>query len=212
MMASALNSFLRRTSRAIGLLALAASCLLPSGCAEKTDSSMRVIRVWCHQGQEAENQAMRGVAASFNAAHENERIRAAITFFPDFQYNEKIAIAAAARDLPDALDLDGPLVARCVDAGLLSPLDAWFKAEELADFLPTIIEQGTINGRLYALGAFDSAAVLYYDRAMLAQAEVRPPPEGETWTWEEFLAACERLRAAGIGAVAMHFNETADEW
>lgn len=212
MTAHSLNSFLRRAGHSIGLLALVLSCVIQSGCAETADASERVIRVWCHQGQESENQAMRGIVDSFNAAHAHERIRVAITFFPDFQYNEKIAIAAAARDLPDALDLDGPLVARCVDAGLLSPLDSWFNAEELADFLPTILEQGTIDGRIYALGAFDSAAVLYYDRAMLAEADVQPPGEGETWTWDQFLAACERLRGEGIEPVAMHFNETADEW
>jgi ABC-type glycerol-3-phosphate transport system substrate-binding protein len=186
-------------------------CLL-GGCGERTRSAVRVIRVWCHQGQDSENQAMRRTVEAFNAAHASEGVQVAITFFPDFQYNEKIAIAAAARDLPDALDLDGPLVARCVDAGLLSPLEPWFKAEELADFLPTILQQGTIDGTLYTLGAFESAVVLYYDRSLLARAGVQPAPAGEAWTWDQFLNACERLHDAGIEPVAMHFNETADEW
>jgi ABC-type glycerol-3-phosphate transport system substrate-binding protein len=155
---------------------------------------------------------MREIAAAFNRAYAAQNVRVDIAFFPDFQYTEKVAIAAAAHDLPDALDLDGPLVARFADAGLLAPLDAWFTADELQDFLPTIIEQGTIDGRLYALGAFDSATVLYYDRAMLQQAGLAPPPDQSGWTWEEFLAACEALKRVGIEPVAMHFNETADEW
>ena len=155
---------------------------------------------------------MREIVNAFNAAHAAEDIRVAITFFPDFQYNEKISIAAAARDLPDVLELDGPLVARYVDAGLLSPLDLWFEKVELADFLPTIIEQGTIDGRLYALGAFDSAVVLYFDREMLARANVQLPSSGSGWTWTEFMNACERLQDAGIEPVSLHFNETADEW
>src|ERR1041385_5478836 len=77
--------------------------------------SSGVIRVWCHQGQEAENRAMREIAAAFNRAHTEQTARVDITFFPDSQYTEKVSIAAAARDLPDALDLDGPLVARFVD-------------------------------------------------------------------------------------------------
>lgn len=171
-----------------------------------------VIRVWSHQGQEAENQAMRAIAAAFNAAHGTRGMQVELTFFPDFQYTEKIAIAAAARDLPDAFDLDGPLVARFVAAGLLAPLDPWFAPAELEDFLPTIRAQGTIDGRLYALGAFDSAVVLYYDRALLARAGVAPPPDGMGWDWDEFMRACADLHAAGIPPVAMHFNETADEW
>jgi fructooligosaccharide transport system substrate-binding protein len=104
------------------------------------------------------------------------------------------------------------MLARYVDAGLLAPIDRWFSKDELADFLPTIRQQGTIGGRLYALGAFDSAVVLYYDREMLAKAGVTPSSEAIGWTWTEFLENCGRLRAAGIEAVALHMNESADEW
>lgn len=172
----------------------------------------RVVRVWCHQGQEAENRAMREIANAFNAAHAAQGMAVDLVFFPDFQYTEKIAIAAAARDLPDAFDLDGPLVARLVDAGLLQPIDRWFSEAERADFLPSILEQGTIKGRLFALGAFDSATVLYYDRAMLVRAGVMPPLGHTGWTWDEFTAACAKLQAAGIEPVALHMNESADEW
>ncbi len=192
---------------------MALSLAVLPGCRDSTEpSAARIIRVWCHQGREVENQAMHDIVAAFNAAHANENIRAKITFFPDFQYTEKIAIAAAARDLPDALDLDGPLVARYVDADLLAPLDRWFRPAELDDFLPTILEQGTIDGHLYALGAFESAVVLYYDRTLLSQAGVKPPPPGSAWTWSDFMSACKRLHAAGIEPVAMHMNESADEW
>jgi multiple sugar transport system substrate-binding protein len=187
--------------------------LLAGGCRDRAAAPpLRVIRVWCHQGQEAENQAMREIAHAFNVAHAPRGIRADLTFFPDFQYTEKTAIAAAAHDLPDAFDLDGPLVARYVDAGLLAPLDHAFDRGELEDFLPTIREQGTINGRLYALGAFDSAVVLYYDREMFAAAGVVPPPEDRAWSWDDFLSACARLRAKGIEPLSMHMNESADEW
>ncbi|HWA87209.1 MAG TPA: sugar ABC transporter substrate-binding protein, partial [Opitutus sp.] len=183
-----------------------------TGCRPHAAAPACVVHVWCHQGQEIENQAMHDIAAAFNREHAADRVRVELTFFPDFQYTEKIAIAAAAHDLPDAFDLDGPLVARFVDAHLLVPLDPWFTDADLADFLPTIREQGTIGGKLYALGAFDSAVVLYYDRAMFARAGVTPPADGRAWTWSEFLAACAKLQAAGIRPVAMHMNETADEW
>lgn len=178
----------------------------------RAESVRQVVRVWCHQGQEAENEAMRAIAAAFNTAHAAEGVAVELTFFPDFQFTEKIAIAAAARDLPDVFDIDGPLVARYVAAGLLVPLDPWIGPDDRADFLPTILQQGTIGGRLYALGAFDSAAVLYYDRAMLARAGVRPPAGDGGWTWNEFVDACRRLRDAGLEPVALHMNESADEW
>jgi ABC-type glycerol-3-phosphate transport system substrate-binding protein len=113
---------------------------------------------------------MRAMVEAFNEAYRAESLRVDIDFFPDYQYTEKISIAAAAGDLPDVFDLDGPTLAQFVDAGLLAPLDTYIDQKTRADFLPTIIEQGTIDGTLYALGAFDSAMVLYYDRVMLADA------------------------------------------
>lgn len=194
----------------LGLLLLAIS--IAGGCAKNTPDDFVTVRVWAHQGQEAENEAMRAIATSFNAAHKNQKIRVELTFFPDSQYSEKISIAAAGRDLPDVLEIDGPLVARYVSAGLLHSLEPWFDAEAKKDFLPSIIEQGTIDENLYALGAFDSALVLYYDRSLLARAGVLAPRDGAAWTWEEFLAACKKLKSAGIEPVALHMNESADEW
>ncbi|HZP58675.1 MAG TPA: extracellular solute-binding protein, partial [Opitutaceae bacterium] len=129
-----------------------------------------------------------------------------------FQYTEKLAVAAAAHDLPDVFDLDGPLVTRFADAGLIAPIGEWFTADELADFLPTIRAQGTVHDHLYTLGAFDSAAVIYYDRAMLAAAGVNPPAGQKAWTWAEFVAACARLKAAGMEPLALHLDESSDEW
>lgn len=202
----------RRLLSWLASLCLVAGFFALGGCGRPADDGARVIRVWSHQGQEAENRAMREIAAAFNAAHADRGLRVELTFFPDFQYSEKLAIAAAARDLPDAFDLDGPLVARLADAGLLAPLDAHFSPGELADFLPTIIQQGTVDGTLRALGAFDSAVVLYYDHELFSQAGVTPPPAGEAWTWDEFLVACEKLRAADLEPLAMHMDESADEW
>jgi multiple sugar transport system substrate-binding protein len=181
------------------------------GCGERGRESGR-IRVWAHQGQEAENQATRAMVQAFNAAHAEEGIRVDIDFFPDYQYTEKVSIAAAAGDLPDIMDLDGPTVAQFVDADLLHPLDAWVSERDRADFLPTILTQGTIDGSLYALGAFDSALVIYYDKIILAEAGVAVPEDASAWNWNEFVEACRTLKAAGVDPVALHMDISADEW
>lgn len=103
-------------------------------------------------------------------------------------------------------------MARLVDAKLLYPLNAWFTSAELEDFLPTVLEQGTIDGRLYALGAFESAVVLYFNRDVFNAAGVTTPATGQSWSWPEFLSACAKVRHQGIEPVALHMNESADEW
>lgn len=197
------------TRAALFALLLLGAALGLTACRARP-SAEYTLRVWSHQGQEAENAALRAIARAFNRAHAG-RVRVELVFFPDFQYTERLAIAAAARDLPDAFDLDGPLVARFVDADLLAPLGAGFSRAELDDFLPSILEQGTIDGRLYALGAFESAAVLYYDRGAFERAGVEVPRE-RGFTWPELLDACRKLRAAGIEPLSLHMEQPADEW
>jgi len=199
-------------ARAWRRVLVAAVLAWTAGCGPAPRDAAQVVRVWCQQGQEAETRAMREIAAAFNAAHAGHGVEVHLTFFPDHQYTEKVTIAAAARDLPDVLALDGPTVAQFVHADLLRPIAGWFSAEELADFAPAIRAQGEVDGVLYALGAFDSAMVLYYDRDLLAAAGVEPPGDYEGWTWDEFLAACGQLKATGFDPVALHMDLTGDEW
>lgn len=177
---------------------------------ERGDGS-RTLRLWAHQGQEPEHRALRGAAAAFEAASQGA-LRVEMTSFPDHHYTERVSIAAAAGDLPDAFEIDGPLVARFVEAGLIQSIDGMLPDADLQDFLPTVREQGTIEGHLYTLGAFESASVLYYDRELFARAGVRVPPEQAAFEWPELLDACERLRAIGVEPLALHMNDNADEW
>jgi ABC-type glycerol-3-phosphate transport system substrate-binding protein len=203
-MAAASKAFGRREClTGLGSLAL-------SGC--RSEGSSQVLRVWAHRGQEAEHRALLAIAHAFNRSQKSAPSRVELSFFPDFQYTEKLAIAAAASDMPAAFELDGPLVARFVDAGLLAPLDPFVGQADRADFLPTILKQGTIAGNLYALGAFESAAVLYFDRELFEHAGIEPPQPTSAYEWSELLDVCERLKRSGIAPLALHMNESADEW
>jgi multiple sugar transport system substrate-binding protein len=193
-------------------LAVIGSVPFATGCPGGRDSSSRALRVWAHQGQEAEHRALLDIARAFNDARARQLGRVELSFFPDFQYTEKLAIGAAAADMPDAFELDGPLVARFVDAELLAPIDDLLDREEQADFLPSILEQGTIGGRLYAVGAFESAAVLYFDRQVFRDADVPEPSLERGFTWQELMRTCARLKQHGVQPLALHMNESADEW
>lgn len=167
----------------------------------------KVVRVWTHGGTEAENAAIRDIASSFNVAHGPRGVRVSVMFLSDAEYAEKIEAAENAEALPDALSVRGTQLPRLVEAGLLRALDSWFDRNELEDFLPTVRQQGTLDGHLYSLSTIESASALFYDREVFAKAEVVPPPEGRAWTWDQFLSACERLARAGITPLALPLNE-----
>ena len=139
------------------------------------EADTQVITEWAHHGREAENLAMRRIIDAFNDAHRGSGLRAEITFFPDRQYADKVSIASASGSLPDVLDVDGPYVGPWAAEGLLQPIDNLVGPELRDDMLPSLVQQGTYRGRLYTLGAFDSALVVYYNHDMVDKTNVVPP-------------------------------------
>ncbi|MCP4589600.1 MAG: extracellular solute-binding protein, partial [bacterium] len=176
-------------------------------------ADVRVVTVWAHQGRELENAAMRGIVAAFNDAHHAEDLRAEIHFFPDRQYADKVSIASATGRLPDLLDIDGPYVGPWAAEGLLQPIDDLITEPLREDFLPSVLAQGTFGGRLYSLGAFESALVVYYNRDIIERAGLSPPERhAEAWTWEEFTAALRRASTHAKIPLSLHMDDPGDEW
>jgi ABC-type glycerol-3-phosphate transport system substrate-binding protein len=203
-----------------GCLALLAALSGCDGAADRaaddeTDviGGARIVEIWAHQGQERENAAMRGIIEAFNEAHADEDLRAEITFFPDRQYADKVSIASAGGTLPDVIDIDGPCVGPWAAEGILRPIDDLIDNALRADMLDSLIEQGTYQGDLYALGAFDSALVVYYNRDMIGQAGLTPPATVEqAWTWAEFIAALEAVKGHAAIPLSLHMDDQSDEW
>ncbi|WP_328988448.1 extracellular solute-binding protein [Kribbella sp. NBC_01245] len=75
---------------------------------------------------------------------------------------------------------------------------AEFTADELKDFAsPT---SGAINGKVYQLPTnAQPQSLLYYNKGAFAKAGVTQPPK----TWAEFLAACAKLKSAGVTPIAV---------
>jgi multiple sugar transport system substrate-binding protein len=131
-------------------------------------------------------------------------------------YETSLTSAAAAGEMPDIVDMDGPFLYEFVWADLLRSIDSCITDEEKAAFLGSIIEQGTFDGQLFSLGTFDSGLGLWGYRSMLEEVGARIP-EGidDAWTAEEFDQVLRDLQAAGKGAngpldIKWHYG--AGEW
>jgi ABC-type glycerol-3-phosphate transport system substrate-binding protein len=208
---------LRRPARSILLIATLAtigSCLGACESSEpEPDANARVVTVWAHQGQPRERDAMERIVAAFNEAHADLDLRIKITFFPDRQYADKVSIASASGSLPDVLDIDGPFVGPWSAEEILQPFDDLVPPSLRDDMLDSLVEQGTFDDQLYALGAFDSALVVYYNREMTDAAGLNPPAiVDEAWTWDEFVDALVAVRPYGAVPLSLHMDEQSDEW
>ena len=194
--------------------ALCGALVSTGGCERQPSTSdTTVIHVWAHQGQSRENDALRAICDAFNTAHQSDHLQIAFSFFPDRQYADKVSLAAAAGTLPDVLEIDGPYVGPWAAEGLLRPIDDLVTDDLRSDMLPSLIAQGTYRDHLYALGAFDSALVVYYNRDLIEQAGLNPPDTVETaWTWNEFVAALDRVKPHARIALSLHMDDQSDEW
>ncbi len=171
------------------------------------------IEVWFHSGKGEEREVLDAQVEDFNAM-QNEVIVKAVRL-PEGSFNEQVSAAALAGDMPDLLDFDGPFLYNYAWAGHLIPLDDYVSSELKADFLPTIIAQGTFGGKLYSLGTFDSGLSIWGNEAYLKKAGVRIPTSiKDAWTLEEFNEALKKLTALDEVEYAIDFkmNYGAGEW
>lgn len=171
------------------------------------------ISVWVHSGQGEERDQYQALADAYNESQDT--YVAVLEEVPGGSYNDQVRAAALAGDLPCVLDFDGPFIYNYVFSGDLTPLDPFVSDELRADILPSILDQGTVDGQLWSLGQFDSGIAFYGNSELLEEAGVRIP-EGveDTWTLEEVNAAFEALDAVvpEDGRVVEFFMDRTGEW
>ena len=122
------------------------------------------IDVWFHSGKGEERDVLDAQVSDFNASQDKVTINA--IQLPEGSYNDQVNAAALAGDLPCLLDFDGPFLYNYAWSGYLAPLDEFVSPELKADFLPSIINQGTYGGHLYSCGFHRNQGVKHSNQVM----------------------------------------------
>ncbi len=170
------------------LLVLAIMLIAFSGIA----SAQTELSLWYHgAGNHVEKDLIVGIIDDFNAAQSDYMV--VLEEFPQESYNSSIVAAALAGDLPDIIDVDGPVMPGWAWAGYMVPLN--LSEGALDDFLPGAI--GSWNGEVYSVGLWDAAVSIYARRSVLEANDIRIPTLDEPWTGEEFDGILETLQATG---------------
>ena len=177
-----------------------------SGCGQKTvqpgtvagfEQGEEYLKIWVHSIEDTpEGQAYREAVDNFNDKY-NGKYFADIEFIPRNDsgggYSDKVNASVMSGDLPDVITVDGPNISAYAANGIIQPLSE-LTEEEKGVYLDSIIEQGTVGGKLYALGAMESSVGLYYNKDILAEAEIDVPEAGNPWTLSEFKEILEKLK------------------
>lgn len=167
--------------------ALALGTALTGGALAQTELSM-----WYHgAGNEVEAKIIGQIVSDFNASQSDWVV--ALESFPQAAYNDSVVAGALAGNLPDILDVDGPVMPNWAWSGYLQPLN--IDESKIAEFLPGT--KGIWNGELYSIGLWDAAVALVTRQSILDELGLRTPTVDEPWTGEEFMAALDAAKASG---------------
>lgn len=199
---------MRMRRKRLPLVMLAAVLLVGSltGCQGKEpapgdmagyDEGEQYLSIWVHSIEDTdEGRCYRESVEAFNDKY-NGKYFADIEFIPRNDsgggYSDKINASVMSGDLPDVLTVDGPNIAAYAVNGIIQPL-AELTEEEKGVYLESIIEQGTYDETLYALGAMESSVGLYYNKEILKEAGVEIPNAGHPWTFSQFLDILEQVK------------------
>ncbi|CAM4091790.1 sugar ABC transporter substrate-binding protein [Paenibacillus alkaliterrae] len=159
------------------------------------------LNFWRPQAGEAEDNVYVKRIEEFNKAYEGKikMKMEVITRGNSFAYEDKINAAVASNTLPDVIAMDGPNIANYAASDIIIPLDEHFTEEDMNDFVPSIVQQGTFKEKFYAPGLNESSVVLFYNKKIMDQYGITPPDKMEdAWTWEEWYDVMKTTAKDGV--------------
>ena len=193
----------------LGVSAVAVATLAACSSQSGKGSASGGITLWTHNGGNKEElDVVNSAVKDFNAANPNTPVT--VKSFPQESYNDAIASAAVSGNLPDILDLDGPIMPNWAWAGYLSPLTI------SQDLQGKIIDsaKGVWNDKLYSVGPYDTSLCFLGRKSAFDKAGVTIPTVDKPWTKDEFMDALDKLsKLDGFGyAIDMSVWDTAEWW
>ncbi len=197
--------------RILPLIAILSLLFAACGSTSSVRGGHITIQLFFHSGQGPERDALNASLKAFSEHYPNITVQA--VQLTESRYTDEVNIAALSHSLPCLLDFDGPTLYNYAWSGYLIPLDTYVSPAMKADFLPSIIQQGTYNGHLYSLGQFDSGLGFYANKQYLREAGVRIPTIVKPWTLSEFNQILAKLKnVPGVKYPLDLQMQTGGEW
>ena len=136
-----------------------------------------------------------GLIADFERQNPDVHVR--LVWVPASQYHIKLKTLIAARQAPDLIYCGDVWVAYLMP--FLQDLTELVQRDrdeiDLDDFYPEVLAGCQHKGRFYYLPRFFNISLLYYNKTLFDEAW--EPYPAASWTWEDYIAAGQRLTRRG---------------
>ncbi|QHK20616.1 extracellular solute-binding protein [Pseudarthrobacter psychrotolerans] len=137
---------------------------------------------------------------AWNTAHPDEGVK--LDFFANDAYKTKVRTAVGAGQGPTFIyGWGGGVLKSYVDAGQVNDLSSFLKDNPTVKdrYLPSVLKNGEINGKTYALPNNNvQPVVLYFNKDVFDKVGVQPPK-----TWDELMALVPKFKEAGIAPLSL---------
>ena len=147
------------------------------------------------------------IVARFKAANPGSDVKISLLPSNNDQLAAQVQAAFASKNVPDVMMLYGGSYTTAYQDGLLRLNDyvnktpGFWDQMTLWDWGCTDIDCKGGQGEIIGVPVDQYVFIFWYRKDLFEQAGVTPPPSdpmANPWSWDEFLAACEKFKAAGI--------------
>lgn len=131
----------------------------------------------------------------------NPGITVQIDYMDDASFKSKLPTLLQSSARPDIFfTWTGGVFFEQAKAGILKDISAEMNGDWKKSFSPAGVSAMTYKGKVYGAPMYAASVVLWYNKKLLAQAKVDP---ASIKTWDDFLAAVTKIKAAGITPVVV---------
>ena len=205
---------MKRSIILLGLLLVIGTSFIFAGGGQSKSSGSGVVQfqyLATNSGNDANTEQTRYIIQKFNETYAG-KYEAVVEWIPGEaeDIRAKLKMLNTAKDLPAIVS---NLSAEPAFADLL------FKNNRLIDIMPYFnadpewkrlaipesVAYNTYNGKMFSAPSVTTSYVgIYYNKELFAKAGINAFPE----TWDDFWAACDKLKSAGITPISLHLTET----
>ncbi len=182
--------------RLIHLVILTAILLSFNAMAVSAQSGISIVHYFSDAlGQ----QTMGEILDGFNAANPDYKVEDNSAGHEDFK--TQILVTIAGDNPPDIFSYwAGARTQFIVDADRLMPLDDFWAANNLDDFIPAGVKSAAVyNDHIYNIPMNVHIIGFFYNPKVMEAAGIMAMPT----TWDDFIAMCETLKASGVTPIAL---------
>lgn len=168
----------------------------PAEAAPPAEAS--VINIIHYYSGELGKKGMTELFDSFGKADPKFKVVDNTTGHEDFK--TQILVMLAGENPPDIFSYwAGARTQFVVDSNRLLELDSFWTDNRLDDIIPSGVKPAAIyNGKIFAIPQNVHITGFWYNPKVFEKAGVKPPAN-----WDEFLAACEAIKASGAAPIAL---------